>query len=123
MSLRFLWYLRSVAAPADGGAGAGQTLTSVQAAGRSLAGRPLELGSGPVDQGARLPRLRLRPAAVAEFGAQRQEPALRDGLGGGQPGNHTAFTTNHTASVGRAGEEKLKHKLQDSLHMVKTTTS
>lgn len=102
--------------------GGRETLTSVQAPGRPLAGRPLELGSGPVDQGARLPRLRLRPAAVAEFGAQRQEPALRDGLGGGQPGNHTAVTAKRTASAGRAGEEKLKHKLQDSLRMVKTTT-
>lgn len=66
-----------------------QTLTSVEAPGGSLTCRPLELGSGSVDQGTRLPRLRLRPAAVAELGAQRQEPALRDGLGGSQPENHT----------------------------------
>lgn len=66
-----------------------QAPTSVEAPGGPLARCPLKLGRGSVDHGTRLPGLRLRPAAVAELGAQRQEPALGDGLGGSQPENHT----------------------------------
>ena len=49
--------------------------TSVQAAGQQvpLAGGALEMWRGPVDQGAGLPGLGLRTAAIAELGAHHQK--------------------------------------------------
>ena len=60
--------------------------TSVQAPGVPFAGRALEERGGPVDQGAGLPGLGLRPPAVPELGAQGQElPGCGRHLCGGQP--------------------------------------
>lgn len=50
--------------------------TSIETAGDAFAGGALEVGRGPVDEGTGLSRLRLRPAAVAELGAQSQELGL-----------------------------------------------
>lgn len=92
-----------------------EALTSVEAPRGSLTRRPLELGSGSVNQGTRLPRLRLRPAAVTELGAQRQEPALRDGLSGSQPENHNQPFKNHTSGSRKHQVEKLQYKLKAAL--------
>lgn len=50
--------------------------TSIKTARDAFAGGALEVGRGPVDEGAGLSRLRLRSAAVAKLGAQSQELGL-----------------------------------------------
>lgn len=91
--------------------GKSTTLTSIQAPGCSLTCRALELGRRAVDEGTRLPRLRLRPPAVAELGAQRQEPALWDGLGGSQPGNEAHGLETRPAGAGSSREREIQMQI------------
>lgn len=73
--------------------------TSVKTARDAFAGGALEVRRGPVDEGTGLSRLRLRPPAVAELGAQSQELGLGGLFGRHQPVNramNNSTQTTHT---------------------------